>query len=74
MENHFYPLSNIDGEEDAWRIDAVVPPPIVSLPLAPARHQHTLHFCTILRRIGRETSGLEATILHDLRVATLRRL
>lgn len=32
MENHFHPLSDMDGEEDAWRIAATPPPLVFSAP------------------------------------------
>lgn len=74
MENHFHPLFDIDEEEDARRIAIIMPPPIVSLPPVLARHQHTSHFYTIVKRIDRDIGHTGATTLHDLRAIIPRKL
>lgn len=74
MEIYFHPLFDTNGEDDAWRIKVIVPLSIISLSLAPTKCQHTFHFHTILRWIGRKISHLKAIILHDLGAAIPRRL
>lgn len=67
-------MSDINGEEDAYKIETIVPPLIINLSPVPTTCQHVFHFHSILRMIGRENDHLEATILHDLGSAIPMRL
>lgn len=56
VENCFHLLSDTDGEE-ANRIVATLPPPVVNAPPTLAKRPLVLQFRIVLKKIGRETCG-----------------
>lgn len=65
MENHFYHLFDLDGE-DVGRIAVTLPPLVIRAP-------STL-VCIVLRLIDREIGRSEAIVLHDLEMIVPRTL